>query len=547
MRKISLFVLFFFSLHFSAQILSETQKLESLCKVWGFLKYYHPNVAKADFDWDRQLFQKIDELGNIRDKDQLNEFYFKWISSLGKVNECKKCLKEDKEKIYFLRNFDLNWISNKNVFTEKVRRQLLFIQNNRNLGSNHYFGKGGKKVYFRNENSYGSKFTSKEISLLELFRYWNAVEYFFPYKYQTDQAWNDVLSEMIPKFLNVNNDESYHLTLAELVAKVDDSHAFLYSPLINANQYGRRKVPVEYIYAEGKLVITKVIRNKFNEEILLKTGDVIYDISGRTIPQMVNSFGKYVPASNSWGKINKVRNLFLFSNHEAITIKVERDGENLEIAAKTYLLKDIIQEKSVPEQKWKFLDTDQKTGYVNMGNIEKSDLDDMYQDFKSTTSIIFDLRNYPQQTIFPLSRMILPEKSIYYQFNFPETDYLSKFYSAKNSIGRKNPDYYKGNVIILVDERTQSQAETTTMMLKQHPKAKVIGSHTSGANGDIIRFKIADLDTAFTGLGAYYPDGRETQRIGIIPDMIIKPTVKGVLAGKDEVLERALKYIKTGF
>lgn len=456
MRKISLFVLFFFSLHFSAQVLSETQKLESLCKVWGFLKYYHPNVAKGDFDWDQQFFQKIDELENIRDKDQLNEFYFKWIISLGKVSVCKKCSKEDKKKVYFLRNFDLNWISSKDIFTENVSQQLLFIQNNRNLGSDHYFGKGGKKVFFRNENSYGSKFTSKKISLLELFRYWNAVEYFFPYKYQTDQNWNDVLSEMIPKFLRINSDESYHLTLAELVTKVDDSHAFLYSPLINVNQYGRRKVPVEYIYAEGKLVITKIIKNKFNEDLSLKTGDIIYDVNGRTIPQMVNSFGKYVPASNSWGKINKVRNLFLFSNQDSIMIKVERNGQNLAIAARTYLLKDIIWEKSVPEQKWKFLDTDQKTGYVNMGSIEKSDLDDMYKDFKSTTSIIFDLRNYPQQTIFPLSRMILPEKSIYYQFNFPETDYLSKFYSAKNSIGKKNPDYYKGNVIVLVDERTQS-------------------------------------------------------------------------------------------
>jgi C-terminal processing protease CtpA/Prc len=382
---------------------------------------------------------------------------------------------------------------------------------------------------------------------LELFRYWNAVEYFFPYKYQTDQNWNDVLSEMIPKFLSVNNDESYHLTLAELVTKVDDSHAFLYSPLINANQYGRRKVSVEYTYAEGKLVVTKIIRNKFNEEVPLKIGDVIYDVNGRTIPQMVNSFGKYVPASNSWGKINKVRNLFLFSNNDSITVKIERDGQNLAIVTKTYLLKDIIWEKAVTEQKWKFLDADQKTGYVNMGSIEKSDLDDMYNDLKSAASIIFDLRNYPQQTIFPLSKMILPQKSIYYQFNFPETDYLSKFYSAKNSIGRKNPDYYKGNVIVLVDERTQSQAETTTMMFKQHPKAKVIGNNTSGANGDIIRFKIADLDTCFTGLGAYYPDGRETQRIGIIPDIIIKPSIKGVQDGKDEVLERALKYIKTGF
>lgn len=547
MRKISLFILFFFSLHFSAQALSETQKLESLCKVWGFLKYYHPRVAKGDFDWDKELFKKIDELEDIQNKNQLNELYYQWISSLGKVEECKKCSKEDKTKIYFLRNFDPGWMSNEQIFSKAVTQQLLFIQNNRNSGNSHYFGKGGKKVYFKNENSYGSQFTSKEIGLLELFRYWNLVEYFFPYKYQTDQNWNDVLTEMIPKFLNINNDESYHLALAELVAKIDDSHAFLYSPTFNAHQYGRRKVPVEYIYAEGKLMVTKIIKNKLNEETSLKTGDVIYDVNGRTIPQMVNSFGKYIPASNSWGKISKVKHLFLFSNNDSIALKIERNGQNLTVTAKTYLLKDIVREMSAVQPKWKFLDESKKTGYVNMGSIEKSDLNDMYRDLKTTTSIIFDLRNYPKQTIFPLSKLILPEKSIYYQFNFPETDYLSKFYSAKSSIGRKNPDYYKGNVVVLVNENTQSQAETTAMMFKQHPKAKVIGSNTSGANGDVIRFKIADLDTCFTGLGAYYPDGRETQRIGIIPDIVIKPTITGIKKGKDEVLERALNYIKTGF
>lgn len=547
MKSLFIFIISFLSIPFFAQSLSETQKLESLCKVWGFLKYYHPRVANGDFEWDQELLKKIDEVDHIRDKDQLNELYFNWINNLGKVDECKKCSKEDKEKVYFLRNFDLNWMNDQHLFTEKVSRQLSFIQNNRNLGSNHYVGNGGKKVYFKNENSYGSKFTSKQISLLELFRYWNLVEYFFPYKYLTDQNWNDVLTEMIPKFLSINNDENYHLTLAELVTKVDDSHAFLYSPLINANLYGRRKVPVEYMYAEGKLVVTKILTNKLNEETPLKKGDVIYDVNGRTISQMVNSLGKYVPASNSWGKIIKVKSLFLFSNNDSITVKIERDGQKLSLSTKTYLLKDIVWEKPSAIQKWKFLDADQKTGYVNMGIIEKSDLDDMYRELKSAKSIIFDLRNYPKQTIFPLSRMILPEKSIYYQFNFPETDYLSKFYSAKNTIGRKNPDHYKGNVVVLADENTQSQAETTTMMFKQHPKAKVIGSNTSGANGDIIRFKIADLDTCFTGLGAYYPDGRETQRIGIIPDIVVKPTVKGIQEGKDEVLERALEYIKTGF
>lgn len=83
------------------------------------------------------------------------------------------------------------------------------------------------------------------------------------------------------------------------------------------------------------------------------------------------------------------------------------------------------------------------------------------------------------------------------------------------------------------------------MMLKQHPKAKIIGSNTSGANGDVIMFTMADLDTRFTGLGAYYPDGRETQRIGIIPDILVKPSVEGLKNEKDEVLERALEYIKS--
>ncbi|WP_394666588.1 S41 family peptidase [uncultured Chryseobacterium sp.] len=545
MRKFSLFIILFLNLHFSAQTLSENQKLESLCKVWGFLKYYHPNVAKGKFNWDQQLFQKIDELENINDKDQLNELYSNWIESLGKTEDCKNCV-NDNDKVYFLKNFDLGWMDDQCIFSENVREKLKFIEKNRNTGENYYFGLNGRKVYFRNENSYGSKFTSKQIALLEFFRYWNYAEYFFAYKYKTDQNWNDVLRKMIPKFLAVDNDESYHLTLAELVTKTDDSHAFLFSRLTSLNQYGRKNVPVQYSYAEGKLVVTKTYPTIFNEENPLKIGDVIYDVEGLTIPQKINSFGKYLPASNSWGKINKSKYLFLYTNKDSLGLKIERDGINLAIKVKTYLQKEIIRENPTVPEKWKFLDDEKKIGYVNMGLIKRSDLNDMFENLKNTESIIFDSRNYPNMTILPLSRLLLPENKIYYEFIFPETNYLSKFYRRKNNIGRNNPDHYKGNVVILVNEVTQSQAETTVMMLKQHPKAKVIGGYTSGANGDVISFNIAGLKTCFTGLGAYYPDGRETQRIGIIPDIIVRPTVKGIQQGKDEILERALEYLKSG-
>jgi C-terminal processing protease CtpA/Prc len=544
MRNSSLFLLLFLSLNFSAQIVSETQKLESLCRVWGFLKYYHPHVAKGSLNWDEQLLQKIDELEYINDKKSLNNLYADWIKSLGEVPPCRECSIKD-NKVYFLKNFDLSWMDNSLIFSKELSQKLHDIENNRNLGDNHYFGKWGRKIYFRNEKSYGSKFTSKTTNLLELFRYWNYVEYFFPYKYQTDQNWNDVLTEMIPKFLGVDNTENYHLTLAELVTKTDDSHAYLSSKEIQNNLYGSRKVPVEYSYAEGKLVITKINATRPRNKNPLHAGDVIYDIEGKTIPQMINSLGKYIPASNSWGKVNKIKDKLLFSNSDSISVKIEREGQNLEIKTKTYFLKDIIHEKNKAPKKWKFIDEEETIGYVDMGIIEKEDLDEMYSNLKSAKSIIFDLRNYPKQTIIPLSYLLLPEPSVYYQFTFPDAGYPGKFYSRKNVTGRKNPEYYKGNVIVLVDESTQSQAETTTMMLKQHPKAKIIGSNTSGANGDVIMFTIADLDTRFTGLGAYYPDGRETQRIGIIPDILVKTSVEGLKNEKDEALERALEYIKS--
>lgn len=544
MRRFPLFLFLLLSLNFSAQIITETQKLESLCRIWGFLKYYHPRVAKGNLNWDKQLFQKINELENINDKQSLNNFYSEWIESLGEVPPCKECLAKD-QKVYFLKNFDLRWMDNSQIFSDDVSQKLRYIEKNRNIGDNHFVGKGGRKIYFRNEKSYGSQFTSTAISLLELFRYWNCVEYFFPYKYETDQNWNDVLTEMIPKFLTINNDENFHLALAELVAKTDDSHAYISSKEIQLSLYGQRKVPVEYTYAEGKLVITKVNDTRSRHKSTLHPGDVIYDIEGKTIPQVINSLAKYTPASNSWGKVSKIKDKLLFSKNDSISIKIERDGQNIEIKTRTYLIKDIIHEKIPVSKKWKFMDDEKKIGYVNMGIIEKDDLDEMYSSLKSTKSIIFDLRNYPKQTIVPLSFLLLPNPVIYYQFTFPDTSYPGKFYSRKNVTGRKNPEYYKGNVIVLVDENTQSQAETTTMMFKQHPKAKIIGSNTSGANGDVIMFKIADLETRFTGLGAYYPDGRETQRIGIIPDILVKPSIEGIKKGKDEVLEKALEYIKT--
>ena len=47
-----------------------------------------------------------------------------------------------------------------------------------------------------------------------------------------------------------------------------------------------------------------------------------------------------------------------------------------------------------------------------------------------------------------------------------------------------------------------------------------------------------------SGIGVYYPDGRETQRVGIIPDVFINQTRLGIINSSDEYIDAAINYIK---
>jgi C-terminal processing protease CtpA/Prc len=85
------------------------------------------------------------------------------------------------------------------------------------------------------------------------------------------------------------------------------------------------------------------------------------------------------------------------------------------------------------------------------------------------------------------------------------------------------------------------------MALRTAPRATVVGSITAGADGEVSDIVLpGNVRTRITGLGIYYPDGRETQRVGIVPDVEVKPTIKGIADGRDEVLEKAVQLIEAG-
>ncbi len=181
-----------------------------------------------------------------------------------------------------------------------------------------------------------------------------------------------------------------------------------------------------------------------------------------------------------------------------------------------------------------------------MGNIHEKEIANYFKQAQNTKGLIIDIRNYPAAfTIFSMGKYLVPQSTPVVRWSRTNLKSPGTFtYKYTSSIGEKKNNYYKGKVMILVNEETQSMAEYTAMAFRVAPKAKVIGSTTAGADGNVSKIILpGNIRTTISGIGVYYPNGAETQRVGIIPDIEIKPSVAGIANHQDEVLEKAIEII----
>lgn len=522
---------------------NEIKNLSSLCKIWGFLKYYHPNVSKGDFNFDEQLLTLLPKIEQAKSKEELSKLYLDWIESLGTVKVCKTC-NEFSDKKYFDKNFDLSWTQSTETFTDELTNKLKYIENNRFQGKNHYVNATNiGNVLITNEPQYENfEFPNENYRLLSLFKFWNTIEYFYPYKYLTNQNWNEVLIEMIPKFISAKNATEYHLTMLQAVVKFDDSHG-IFKTKFTTEYFGTKFIPVKLKIMDNKAIVTGFWNDSLSKINDLRIGDVIEKVEEKTVNDILHERLKYIAGSNLNSKLRDSYYTIVNGNTDSVKVSLNRNGiiNNKIIFRHPF---DAVFKKEVITEKYKILE--ENVGYVNMGVVELKDVDKMMEKLMNTKAIIFDLRNYPNYILYQVSHYLNSEKKEFAKITVPDLTYPGKFVWKENlTCGNNNKDYYKGKVLLIVNEKTQSRAEYTGMCFQTANNITTIGSQTSGADGDISQVEfIGGYKFLMSGTGIYYPDGIQTQRKGIKVDIEVKPTIEGIRNGNDEVLEKALEFLK---
>ena len=526
------------------------ENLKYLGLIWGFLKYYHPAVGQGDYNWDYELLRKLPHILEAETDEQRDNVFMSWIREMGDFPAGKKRDTATGEDVLMP---DLDWIS-ESGFSEGLTESLLLVKEAKRTSQHYYvsyFSKNGNPL-FRHENPYPEmKYPDAGFRMLALFRYWNMIQYYFPYRNLIGEDWKDVLSEFIPKFSQAADEEGYVMTVLELVTRINDGHAWLWgNPILTRFTGTHRAVPL-LSFIEGLAVVTGFLETGEKDNTGLKVGDVITRINNRPVEEIMQEKEKYTSASNQAAKLAAIAINLLANNGEKLEIEAKRGShtfrKRLDVYPPDVITNEIwLKSVALTDTCFKFVQPD--IAYIYLGNIKKTYLPEIWEQVKNTKGLIIDIRCYPSDFVLELlGNCLMPETKVFEYASTTNNQTPGLFsISTYDTIGHPNTDYYRGQVVILVNERAQSSAESYAMAFRAVPRAIVVGSNTAGANGHIVSFNMpGELYTTLSSMGVYAADTSVVQRIGVSPDIQVVPTISGIRDGRDEVLERAIELVNS--
>lgn len=535
--------------------LKEKEKsLVALGQLWGFLKYHHLIIAEGKLDWDKELIEMIPAIMNAENEDEWKMILDNWVNSLPAVEVARKDtipLSGFKVEV----KADYGELFNTAYFNQNTIDKLQFILDNTRIKENHYIKLNYQRtsndpfVTITNEPAYEDMvFPEFEYRILALFRYWNIVNYFFPYRELCDTKWSEVLPEILPDFICAENQKEYALACLKLSAKIDDSHGGIRHDDIGLYYeiYGRRKVPFETKFVENKLVVTSFTSDSIDIEKEISVGDIITAINGEKVETVAEHLSPYIPASNHAVKLRGIAMRILQTNDNTLNLDFLQNGKSDNKTIQTCNIQQLSYSPNPDKAGYKIIQD--SIGYIFPAYCKREEREsEVARILSNTKGLIIDLRAYPSDYNATAIAPYLMRNWGYYSRQSLGNISFPGYFLIGNEYPLPEPEIgtYPYKVVVIVNEYTQSSAEDHTFFYYLAPRVTIIGSTTAAANGAVFSVPLpGGIQASMTGIGVYYPDGTCMQRTGVIIDEEIKPTIDGIRKGIDEPLERAIEIVR---
>lgn|GEM_PF-3597102 len=151
---------------------------------------------------------------------------------------------------------------------------------------------------------------------------------------------------------------------------------------------------------------------------------------------------------------------------------------------------------------------------MDLERLPPAQADSKFRALGSSKAIIFDMRGYPQGTVFTLGPGIARADMPVPVAHFDRPERPSRDSSTftvvpfDQTLPRTTAPKYTGRTVLLIDEDAVSQSEHSALVLRALACTTFLGSPTVGANGDITDFVMPGrLQFVMTGQSVKCRDG----------------------------------------
>lgn len=363
---------------------------------------------------------------------------------------------------------------------------------------------------------------------------WNVLRHFYPYQDVIHVDWKAMLMDAIRDAQLATSRTDQKHVLQRLMVPLQDAHDTVYE----IHRARSSSLPVTLEPVEGQWIVAAS-----SVPDVAPVGVVVTRIDGMAMPQARREAEALIsgqPSSRSWKALQYLQ-WGVTGTTRAFEFQ-SADGSRKVVALK-------YSEKDSPPLKRPAPIAELHPGiwYVDVARVDKPMFDAHLDELAAARAVIYDVRGYPKD--FNLSKAIpahlLDHAEDAKWMHIPR--YTGPFgeHAGYQDLGwdiTPQAPHFGSRAIFLADGGTVSQAEAIMGYVQDDKLGTIVGSTTRGVDGDITSFRVpTGFGMVFTGMKVTHHDGTTRyQALGTPPDVHVEPTLSGIRAGRDEVLQRAL-------
>lgn len=367
---------------------------------------------------------------------------------------------------------------------------------------------------------------------------WNTFRHFSVYD-GTNEVSDKTLEKFLKKAAIDKNKDEFLTTLKMMTTEMNDDQTRVWVDF-EKTDYG---LPFLWKYIDSKLVIYKVFGNK----PYVFPGDIVTDIDGKPVEQVIRDMDLlYCGENKEWRISRGLAELRAGTKNSKVLLKIKsQSGPPFE----QEFIRDMLLSETIETKLPAIAELKKDVFYIDLTRINDDLFTKNINNLLKGKGVIFDIRGFSSLSPAFLGRFLNQSvNAISWHlpvFTKPDHDVVSYQVIEK----KISPKGYgnKYNITFVADGRTYGNSEALLVLARHYGIGNIIGNPTAGMASEVIGFRLpGDYYFTMTGLIGIAPNGKEINRKQIIPDIEANQKIESLINGKDDILDRAVKFIETG-